>query len=563
MSTATATDDTLEAGDADVDMYVLEGPERPAPPDEPLGDVIFAALRSHAKQAARNAQVDAATGAAMSFHDLLEDSVRVAEGLRAKKLCAGHVVAVSSAPVADLYPAIMGAVWLGLTIMPTDPNASASELKSQLQVCKPRAVFAEPRTLAKVHAALQGAPRQVPVIVLNQDDVPAKLVRAGDVAYEDLLQAVPTATADLFTPPVIARLDDHVPFILGGLGAAGQPRCAMLSNKRAFVLLDQFREPLPDAPGVSFMASRPLSCLAGVFSLLRCCWAGHTVVSLNDQEGPVLGLLAALEKNGVSHWLAQPALVRAVAEHASLAKFNLKALTAVLLDGDALPADLHVRAQQALAVRLQALYCVPEAGMLLFNRDAKPGSVGRVCPGTKLKIVDTISEEDLEAKECGELRSKSATFLKGYVGDPEATAALFDERGWFCTGDVMRYDEEGYFYFMEKLSESIQCAGTAVPAKELEDVIRTHAAVRDVAVLGRPDSEAGEVPMAFVVLEPGVVATKQEIVQLVKDKLPANKQLRGGVEFLDALPRTTSGKLSGRQLRDRMPRRSVVGSAFS
>ncbi|KAK3924752.1 Luciferin 4-monooxygenase [Frankliniella fusca] len=557
MSAGTGADEALEEA---VDTFVLEGPERPAPPDEPLGDVIFAALRSHAKQTDRSAQVDAATGATLSFHSLLEDSVRIAEGLRTKRLSPGHVVAVCSTAVADLYPAVLGAVWAGLTVMPTDPEASPSDLKAQLQACKPRAVFAEPRTLAKVHDALQGAPRQVPVIVLNQDDVPAKLVRAGDVAYEDLLRAVPTATADVFTPPVIARLDDHVPFILSGLGAAGREHAhyAMLSNKRAFVLLDQFREPLPDAPGVVFLSSRPLSCLAGVFSLLRCCWAGHTVVTLNDREP--LSVLAALEKNSVSHWLAQPGAVRAVAEHASLPKFNLKALTAVLLDGDAMPADTHVRAQQALAVRLQAVYCVPEAGMLLFNRDAKPGSVGKVCPGARLKVVDSISEEDLEAGECGELRSKTSTSLKGYVGDPEATAALFDERGWFCTGDVMKYDEEGYFYFMEKLSENIQCAGTAIPAKELEDVIRTHPGVRDVAVLGRPDPDDGEVPMAFVVLEPSATATKHDIIQLVKDKLPESKQLRGGVEFLDALPRTTSGKLSGRQLRDRMPRRSVVGS---
>lgn len=541
-----------------LDTFVLEGPERPAPPDEPLGDVIFAALRSHAKLGDRNAQVDAGTGSTSSFHALLEDSVRIAEGLRAKKLSPGHVVAVCSTAVADLYPAVLGAVWAGLTVMPTDPEASPSDLKAQLQVCKPRAVFAEPRTLAKVHDALQGAPRQVPVIVLNQDDVPAKLVRAGDVAYEDLLRAVPTATADLFTPPVIARLDDHVPFILAGLGAAGRAHYAMMSNKRAFVLLDQFREPLPDTPGVVFMSSRPLSCLAGIFSLLRCCWAGHTVVTLNDQEP--LSILAALEKNAVSHWLAQPGPVRAVADHASLPKFNLKTLTAVLLDGDAMPADTHVRTQQALAVRLQAVYCVPEAGMLLFNRDAKPGSVGKVCPGIRLKVVDSISEEDLEAGECGELRSKGSTSLKGYVGDPEATAALFDERGWFCTGDGMKYDDEGYFYLVEKLSENIQCAGKAIPAKELEDVIRTHPGVRDVAVLGRPDPDDGEVPMAFVVLEPSVTASKQDIIQLVKDKLPETKQLRGGVEFLDALPRTTSGKLSGRQLRDRMPRRSVVGS---
>ncbi|KAJ1529551.1 hypothetical protein ONE63_006323 [Megalurothrips usitatus] len=558
MSAATATTD--EPADGDQDVFVLEGPERPAPPDEPLGDVIFAALRSHAKQAGKSAQVDAGSGAAQSFHDLLEDSVRVAEGLRAKKLIAGHVVAVCSTAVADLYPAVMGAVWLGLSVLPTDPSASAGELRSQLQVCKPRAVFAEPRTLAKVHEALQGSPRQVPVIVLNQDDVPAKLVRAGDVAYADLLRAVPTASADLFTPPVIARLEDHVPFILAGLGAGGKTQCAMLSNKRAFVLLDQFREPLPDSPGAALLSSRPLSSLAGLFSLLRCCWAGHTVVTLNDLVLESLSLLAALEKNGVSHWLARPSDVRGVAEHASLSKFNLKALTAVLLDGDAMAADTHVRTQQALAVRLQAVYCVPEAGMLLFNRDAKPGSVGKVCPGIKLKVVDAVSEEDLEAGECGELRAKAATALKGYVGDPEATAALFDERGWFCTGDVMKYDDEGYFYFMEKLNENIQCAGKAVSAKELEDVICSHPGVRDAAVLGRPDPDDGEVPMAFVVLEPGVTATKKDIIQLVKDKLPETKQLRGGVEFLDALPRTTSGKLSGRQLRDRMPRRSVVGS---
>lgn len=177
-------------------------------------------------------QVDAGSGASLSFLDLLEDSVRVAEGLRAKRLVPGHVVAVCSTAVADLYPALLGAVWLGLSVLPTDPHASAGEcliqgqrpgmlleaeeeagksaaqqvrrystrsarcsavaghprkpslpageLRSQLQVCKPRAVFAEPRTLAKVHDALQGAPRQVPVIVLNQVGIAALALRESD-----------------------------------------------------------------------------------------------------------------------------------------------------------------------------------------------------------------------------------------------------------------------------------------------------------------------------------------------------------------------------------------------
>lgn len=173
-------------------------------------------------------------------------------------------------------------------------------------------------------------------------------------------------------------------------------------------------------------------------------------------------MLTALEKHAVTHWLAQPAAVRAVTEHASLAKFNLKPLSAVLLDGDALPADAHVRAQHALGARLMATYCVPEAGLLLFNRDAKPGTLGRVCAGVRLKVVCVVSEEDLEAGESGELRAKSCCALKGYVGDPEAMAALFDDRGWLCTGDAMRYDDEGYFYLMEKLNENIQVKGKAV-----------------------------------------------------------------------------------------------------
>lgn len=139
--------------------------------------------------------------------------------------------------------------------------------------------------------------------------------------------------------------------------------------------------------------------------------------------------------------------------------------------------------------------------------------------------------------------------MKGYLNNPEATALCIDEDGFFHTGDIGHVDESGHYYVVDRVKELIKYKGFQVPPAELEALLLTHPSVADAAVIPVPDEEAGEIPKAYIVLKPAIPATAAEIMEFVAGHVATYKQVRI-VEFIDAIPKSASGKILRRVLRD-------------
>ena len=140
--------------------------------------------------------------------------------------------------------------------------------------------------------------------------------------------------------------------------------------------------------------------------------------------------------------------------------------------------------------------------------------------------------------------------MKGYLNDPEATSAMIDDERWLHSGDIGYADTDDYLFVVDRVKELIKYKGMQVAPAELEGIIQAHPAVADVAVIPVPDLEAGEIPKAFVVLQPDAEATPEEIMAHVADQVAPHKKVRT-VEFIDAIPKVPSGKILRRELRDR------------
>lgn len=183
-------------------------------------------------------------------------------------------------------------------------------------------------------------------------------------------------------------------------------------------------------------------------------------------------------------------------------------------------------------------------------------TVGKVCASTSVKIVDENGKE-VPVGETGELWAKGPQVTMGYLGNVKATRETFDSEGYLHTGDVARIDADGRVEIVERIKEMIKVNGVQVAPAELEDLLLGHGKVEDVAVLGVPHEFMGEVPRAFVVLreryrgeDGGVV--EGELVEYVKRNRGAKtKWLRGGVQFIDTVPKSPSGKILRRVLREK------------
>ncbi|XP_035686649.1 4-coumarate--CoA ligase 1-like [Branchiostoma floridae] len=187
---------------------------------------------------------------------------------------------------------------------------------------------------------------------------------------------------------------------------------------------------------------------------------------------------------------------------------------------------------------------------LCMEDEFAPGAVGIIIPNTEIKVIHTETEEALGEGQDGEICVRGPQVMKGYLNNPEATAGCIDADGWFHTGDIGHYDDKGYFFIVDRLKELIKYKGLQVAPADLEAVLLGHPGVQDVAVIGLADEEAGEVPKAFVVKKTDDV-TEQEIVDYVAGKVAPFKKLRGGVEFVNEIPKSASGKILRRTLRDK------------
>jgi long-chain acyl-CoA synthetase len=158
-------------------------------------------------------------------------------------------------------------------------------------------------------------------------------------------------------------------------------------------------------------------------------------------------------------------------------------------------------------------------------------------------------EQELETGEVGELALKGPQVMQGYWNAPEETARAL-RGGWFHTGDIVRIDEDEYVYIVDRLKEMIKYKGFSVAPAELEALLHHHPLVADVAVVPKADPEAGEIPKAFIVLKDGESAEPEEILEFVRGKVAGFKEIRE-VEFISQIPKSGSGKILRRVLRDR------------
>jgi len=182
----------------------------------------------------------------------------------------------------------------------------------------------------------------------------------------------------------------------------------------------------------------------------------------------------------------------------------------------------------------------------------RPGSAGQLLPNIIAKIVDPETGAECGVDQRGELWLNGPNKMKGYLNNPKATALTIYKDGFLHTGDIAYTDKDGNYYIVDRLKELIKYKGFQVAPAELEGLLLTHPDIADVAVVGKPDLEAGELPTAFVVIKKGRTLYEKDIYTFVGKKVAPHKKLRGGIVVVEAIPKSPSGKILRRILRAKL-----------
>jgi long-chain acyl-CoA synthetase len=391
-------------------------------------------------------------------------------------------------------------------------------------------------------------------------------LRPGASSWDDVF-------ARLDLSPVLPEVEidpDDPATIIYTSGTTGLPKGALasqrnhVSNFLAVALggaVDRMTSPPPDVPPPdplppASLQTYPFFHIGGLSMIYLATGFGQKVVL--QYRWDLVEALDLIEREQITSMAAVPTILRQILDAPDLDSRDLSSLATLGSGGAPVPPDLVPRAEERFGAKVSSSngYGLTETtGGATGNRGAdyvaRPSSVGRPMVGMRLQVVDPGTGAVLPEGQIGELWFQGATIVSGYWNKPEATAEAFTD-GWFHTGDLGYVDDEGFVYVVDRLKDVVIRGGENVYCAEVEAVLFEHPAVGDVAVIGMPHRELGEQVAAVVEPRPGVGVTADELQDHVRGRL-AHFKVPEIVVFRDEpLPRTATGKVLKRDLRDEL-----------
>jgi len=389
-------------------------------------------------------------------------------------------------------------------------------------------------------------------------DVATAAIAGTDVTEIVVLGGAPdgaTSIAELFADPieqVAVDLDDHTVVLPYSSGTTGLPKGVMLTHRNLVANLEQIRHAIKYADDEVALAALPFFHIYGMQVLMNGLLAnGVTAVAMPRFD--MVEALQAVQNLKITRFFAVPPIILGLAKAPVVDDYDMSSVRQVFSGAAPLGAELAAEAGARLNCEVVQGFGMTELSPVshcTVEGDYRPGTSGVTVSNTESRIVDPGTGEDQGVGDRGELWVRGPQVMKGYLNNADATAATIDDDGWLHTGDIAIIDEFGHMTVVDRLKELIKFKGFQVAPAELEALIITHPKVADVAVIGVPDDEAGEVPKAFVAAVPGETVTLEELQALVAEHLVSYKQIKT-LEVVEAIPKSAAGKILRKELRGR------------
>jgi 4-coumarate--CoA ligase len=441
------------------------------------------------------------------------------------------------APNSPEYCVIFHAVaWAGGTITTLNPTYTSNEIHHQLQDSGADLLITIPEILNTAQqgiALLEG----VQICVIGEVDGISSLSKFYGAPLEQ---------------QVVVDLDRHSVVLPYSSGTTGLPKGVCLSHRNLVINVDQIATAAEFQQGETAAAFLPFFHIYGMTVMMNMHLAcGGLLVTMPRFD---LDLFLRLCQNHKSRrmWIVPPVAL-ALAKHPLVDEFDLSQIDQVFSGAAPMGRELS----DAVATRLNC-EMLQGFGMTELSpvshvtpiSGPRSGSSGLAVPNTQCRIVNPETGEDITPGVEGELWIKGPQVMIGYLNNEKATQDTLTHDGWLKTGDVAIIDQDGYMFIVDRLKELIKFKGFQVAPAELEAILVAHPNIQDAAVIGKPDDEAGEVPVAFVITT-DPAPNETQIKDYIASTLAHYKQIHK-VHFVDDIPKSPSGKILRRLLRQRL-----------
>lgn len=514
-------------------------------PDVSLYDYLFGGLEG--ADLDRIAVVDGTSGAETSYRTLVGQIDAVAGAVAAQGLGIHGVAAILCPNVPAFTVVFHGLLRAGATVTTINSLYTADEIALQLADAGAQWLFTVSALLpAAREAAIQAGIPADRLVVLDG--------AAGHPSLRDLLTAGAPAPDISFDPAT------HVAVLPYSSGTTGRPKGVMLSHRNLVANAEQSRGLLKVTPEDRLLALLPFFHIYGLTVLLNLALRQRAcLVTMPKFE--LAEFLRIIQDQKCSYLFIAPPVAVALSKHPMVADYDLSSVHTALSGAAPLDGELGGKLAERLGCRVLQGYGMTEMSPVshLIPVDATElpvSSVGYTVPNMDCMLLDPATGEEIEvpaegSSAPGHLLCRGPNVMLGYLNRPEETADTLDSDGFLHTGDIATVRADGVVTIVDRLKELIKYKGYQIAPAELEALLLTHPGIADAAVIGTSDADGQEVPMAFVVRQPGTDGDgldEAAVMDYAAARVAPFKKIRR-VEFIDAVPKSSSGKILRRMLK--------------
>ncbi len=481
-----------------------------------------------------------------TFETFYRRTNALARGLHARGIRAGDRVAVLNHNAMENVETFFGVMKTGAIAVPINVRLTVSEVGEILRDADPSLVIAGKVYLDRIPDS-EKKTRQIFTIHGDAPPLPA---------FEALIEGIPTERVELETG------DDETAMLIYTSGTTGKPKGVMWTHRNLFSSAQASAiSRLTKADDIALLAA-PIYQAAGVGTLFSSTFRGNTIVLINRFEPR--HYLSLIAKERITTAFVVPAMLLKLLECPDIDRMDLRSMRTICYGSAPMPVEPLKQTLTKFGWTFMGACGATETspGYIAFLDaeahflDGSPRmekhlhSIGRESINAEVRIFDEHDSE-LPANEIGEIVIRGTNVMKGYWRKPEETAEAL-RHGWYHTGDLGYIDQEGYIYIVDRKKDMLISGGFNVYPKEIENALGAHPAVLESAVVGKPDPQWGETPVAFVVFrkEAGPVSA-DELMDFLRERIAGYKLPKGGIFFLDDLPRNAAGKVMKQVLRER------------
>lgn len=428
------------------------------------------------------------------------------------------------------------------------------ELKHSLDLSEPRLLFVSSIALENIQEIIRELPYVEKVIYLDGISSADK----NFISLNELMTKYEEKTFDLekyVQQPINIR--DQTSMIFLSSGTTGFSKGVEKSCENLIVCFEQYARNIMNLSNLDYdintLVLGPWFHVMGFTNLFIMMFSDRFCCVFLPKFEPYL-FLKTIQSYKIASIPIPPPIVILLAKSPLVDEYDISSLKYIFTGAAPLSYDIEQQIVKRYKGQIKLLrgYGLSEAIITVYTINVKnpaPGSVGQLLRGCYGKVIDENGNA-VGPNVVGEICHKGLLVMKGYFNNPKATSESIDRDGWFHTGDLGYYDEDLNFFIVDRLKELIKYKGFQVAPAELEGLLLSNPKIKDAGVIGIDDEVAGELPLAFVVKQPNVEITENEVKDFVAERISNSKWLRGGVRFIDEVPKNPSGKILRRNLRE-------------